>query len=65
MHYLFALSEALDLESPAELLLLPTDNSQKKSSDGELPIVQDGLTEKQRSEVLRLMGEDRMSKGGE
>ena len=56
VHHLFALAAALDLDSPAALLLPPPAKSQRSRSL-ELPLTGEGLTEKQRREVLSLMGD--------
>lgn len=56
VHHLFALANALDLESPAQLLLSPRAESQPDPRAADLPLAGEGLTEKQRREVLNLMG---------
>ena len=56
VHYLFALADGLQLESPAQLLLSPQGNGRKHDNSVELPLPGEGLTEKQRHEVLHLMG---------
>ena len=62
VHHLFGLADALELDSPAALLLPPRAESQRARSDrreaaSDLPLSGEGLTEKQRREVLRLMGD--------
>jgi len=59
LHHIFAIAEALELDSPASLL--PVDQSPVPLSFGasELPLPENGLTEKQRLEVMRLMGDGR------
>lgn len=56
VHHLFALANALDLESPAQLLLSPRAGSRPGPAAADLPLAGEGLTEKQRREVLNLMG---------
>lgn len=62
VHHLFGLAEALQLESPAALLLRPRadalrSRSARPGTASDLPLSSEGLTEKQRQEVLRLMGD--------
>jgi transcriptional regulator with XRE-family HTH domain len=62
VHHLFGLAEALQLESPAALLLRPRADAQRsrparRGGASDLPLSSEGLTEKQRQEVLRLMGD--------
>lgn len=59
VHHLFALASALQLDSPAQLLLMPQARSRSSaaSSSSSLPLAEGGLTEKQRREVLSLMGD--------
>lgn len=56
VHHLFAVAEALQLDSPAQLLLSPRTRTHARDTDSELPVAGEDLTEKQRREVLRLMG---------
>ena len=56
VHHLFALASALDLESPVQLLLTPRAQSRSDGATSDLPLADEGLTEKQRREVLSLMG---------
>ena len=56
VHHLFALASGLQLESPAQLLLTPQGNGRKRGAAADLPLSGEGLTDKQRQEVLRLMG---------
>ena len=56
VHHLFALASALDLESPVQLLLLSSDQARPEGAAPDLPLADEGLTEKQRREVLSLMG---------
>lgn len=62
VHHLFALASALQLDSPAQLLLAPQARAPKAGASSPLPLAEDGLTEKQRREVLSLMG-DAMQQG--
>jgi len=57
VHHLFALASALQLESPAQLLLAPQARAPRAAAASALPLAEDGLTEKQRREVLSLMGD--------
>ena len=53
LHHLYAIADALDLDSPSVLMPMPP------SPDGnpaEVPLPTEGLSETQRQEVLRLMG---------
>lgn len=56
VHHLLSLAEGLQLESAAQLLLVPQGGGRKRGMATELPLSGEGLTEKQRQEVLRLMG---------
>lgn len=56
VHHLFGLADGLQLESPAQLLLAPQRDKRKRDATAELPLSGEGLTDKQRQEVLRLMG---------
>lgn len=56
VHYLYAIADALDLGSPSILLASPADLASDGATPNELPLPEEGLTEKQRREVLRLMG---------
>lgn len=56
VHHLFGLADALELEDPSALLLSPRAKPRKGQAAQELQISGDGLTEKQRREVLSLMG---------
>ena len=57
VHHLFSLASALQLDSPAQLLLAPQVRAPKANASLPLPLAEDGLTEKQRREVLSLMGD--------
>ncbi len=57
VHYLYAIADALDLDSPTPLLAtLPAPASHDIEPSTTLPLPEEGLTDKQRREVLRLMG---------
>ena len=56
VHHLFGLATALQLDSPEVLLLVPRDRSPQDGTASPLPLTGTGLTEKQRREVLNLMG---------
>jgi transcriptional regulator with XRE-family HTH domain len=56
VHHLFGLAGALQLDSPALLLLSPRSLPGKGGGAASLPLAGEGLTEKQRREVLSLMG---------
>ena len=53
LHHLFAIADALDLDSPSDLLPAP---SPPNADPADLPLPAEGLSETQRQEVLRLMG---------
>lgn len=55
VHHLYAIAEAVDIESPAALLTASQPTRRSSSARTELPISAEGLTEKQRQDVLRLM----------
>ena len=57
VHLLFDLADALQLDSPAALLLPPQAPARRAKAAADLPLSGEGLTEKQRREVLRLMGD--------
>jgi len=62
VHHLFALAKALQLEAPGALLLTqrastPRKGSSRRKAAADLPLSDEGLTEKQRREVLGLMGD--------
>ena len=69
VHHLLGLASALQLDSPALLLLAPRDRSPKDGAASPLPLTGAALTEKQRREVLNLMGgvleNNRANTGGE
>ena len=66
LHHLYAIAEALDLASPA-LLLPPAASAPSRVAEAavrygtsaapELPLPKEGLTDKQRLEVLRLLSD--------
>lgn len=64
LHYLYAIAEALDLDTP--VLLLPGSHEDVAPSTDmtEVPVPQEGLTDKQREEVIHLMGGGRIKRGG-
>lgn len=55
VHHLYAVCEALDLDSPVMLLPLPLDLVYKDDNPPALPLSEEGLSDKQRQEVLRLI----------
>ena len=56
VHYLYLTANALDLDSPIALLATSPSLENRQIESAELPLPEGGLTEKQRQEVLRLMG---------
>ena len=56
VHHLFELAEALDLESPSDLLLIGKGKNTRSTDASPLPLSDEGLTDKQRQEILNLMG---------
>ena len=69
VHHLFGLANALQLDSPELLLLAPRDRSPRDGAASPLPLAGAGLTEKQRREILNLMGDvlenNKTNTGGE
>ena len=58
VHHLYAIANALDLDSPT--VLMPPPSPSGPRDDGELsalPLPKEGLTDKQRLEVLRLLSD--------
>ena len=53
LHHLYAIADALDLDSPSVLMPMP---SSPDGDPAELPLPTEGLSDTQRQEVLRLMG---------
>ena len=53
IHYLYALAEALDIDSPGTLM--PEKLSPRRTHAADLPLPAEGLSETQRQEVLNLM----------
>ena len=53
LHHLYAIADALDLDSPSVLVPVPPT---RDGDPAELPLPAKGLSETQRQEVLRLMG---------
>ena len=56
LHHLYAIAAALDLDSPA-VLLPPAVSTPHDDELSELPLPKEGLTDKQRLEVLRLLSD--------
>lgn len=52
LHHLYAIADALDLDSPGVLMPAP---SPRDANPADLPLPAEGLNETQRREVLRLM----------
>lgn len=56
VHHLFAIADALDLDSPIVLMLSPSTSAPQEEFLSDLPLPDDaGLTEKQRLEVRHLL----------
>ena len=54
LHHLYAIADALDLDSPS--VLMPPLKAEAPPTDvTDLPLPREGLTDKQRQEVLRLL----------
>ena len=53
LHHLYAIADALDLDSPSTLMPVPPSPN---GDPAKLPLPTEGLSETQRQEVLRLMG---------
>lgn len=56
LHHLYAIAEALQLDSPT-VLMPPLKPAPTPAEISELPLPREGLTEKQRLEVLRLLSD--------
>ena len=54
LHHLYAIADALDLDSPRVLMPAP---SPRDADSADLPLPAEGLSETQRQEVLRLMSD--------
>ncbi len=52
IHHLYTIADALDLDSPGALMPAP---SPQDAASADLPLPAEGLSERQRQEVLRLM----------
>ena len=55
VHYLYAIADALDLDSPASLMPSAPASTHRSEGASELPLPSAGLSEKQKQEVRRLM----------
>ena len=64
LHHIYGIATALDLESPVSLLPGPHEDIAVFFSDAAVPVQQDGLTKKQRQEVIRLMSSEDENRGG-
>ena len=58
VHYLYDIAEALGLDSPASLMPAPKVSKHHYVQSSTLPLPEKGLSESQRQEVLRLMGDE-------
>lgn len=56
LHHLYAIAEVLDLDSPTALMP-PLKPAPQHTELSELPLPKEGLTDKQRLEVLRLLSD--------
>ena len=56
LHYIYTIAEALDLGTPVSLLPGSHEGVTPAIDTAEVPLPQEGLTDKQREEVIRLMG---------
>ena len=56
VHHLYAIADALDLDSPKALLPSRPALTLRKGKLSALPLPEKGLSDKQRQEVLRLIG---------
>ena len=56
VHHLYSIAGALDLDSPKALLPSTPALTLRKSEPSALPLPEKGLSDKQRQEVLRLIG---------
>ena len=55
VHHLYAVANALDLDSPATLLPLPPDSVYRDDKPPTLPLPEKGLSDKQRREISHLI----------
>lgn len=56
LHYVYAIAEALELDTPISLLPGAHEDVAASADMAKVPVPQEGLTDKQREEVIRLMG---------
>ena len=56
LHYVYAIAEALELDTPISLLPGAHEGIAASTDMAKVPVQQEGLTDKQREEVIRLMG---------
>ena len=56
LHHLFAIADALDLDSPVVLIPLSSGSTPHDGILPDLPLPKDGLSDKQRLEIMQLMG---------
>lgn len=56
LHYVYAIAEALELDTPISLLPGAHEGITASADVAKVPVPQKGLTDKQREEVIQLMG---------
>lgn len=56
LHYIYAIAEALELDTPISLLPGAHEGIAVSADMPKVPVPQEGLTDKQREEVILLMG---------
>ena len=56
LHYVYAIAEALELDTPISLLPGAHEGIAASADMAKVPVSEEGLTDKQREEVIRLMG---------
>ena len=64
LHYIYAIAEVLNLDTPISLLPGSHEDVAPPTDMAEVPVPQEGLTDKQREEVIRLMGGGLDDRGG-
>ena len=64
LHYIYAIADALELDTPVSLLPGAHEEVAPPTDMAKVPVPQKGLTDRQREEVIRLMGGGVDDRGG-